>query len=450
MQTNFTLAQLADPNIAVSEQILRGCVHCGFCLATCPTYTLLGDECDSPRGRIYLIKELLESGQPAGADFTTHIDRCLSCLSCMTTCPSGVHYMHLVDHARGYIERTRVRPWADRHFRRILCSILPFPSRFRLALRGARLLRRPALVLLDYLTAADKSAAALTEAGLAARLEALMRLVPTKPPASEPLGAPGCYPATGTRHGRVALLTGCAQPVLAPRINAATIRLLNRLGIEVVVPPDMGCCGALSHHMGQEDAALAAARINVAAWSREMDDGGLDAIIMNTSGCGTTVKDYGFMLREDEEWRAKAERVSGLTRDISEYLLEIGPLPASRIADAPLLAYHSACSLQHGQKLREAPVALLRQAGFEVRELAEGHLCCGSAGTYNILQPGLAEALKARKLAAIKKSGASIVASGNIGCMTQLSSDDSLTFVHSVQLLDWATGGEPPEALQKT
>ncbi|MDD9927526.1 MAG: glycolate oxidase subunit GlcF [Rhodospirillaceae bacterium] len=426
MQTNFSLAQLADPNIAEANQILRNCVHCGFCTATCPTYVLRGDELDSPRGRIYLIKQMLESGEAAPARVVRHIDRCLSCLSCMTTCPSGVHYMHLVDHARAHIEETYERPFAERKLRDLLAWLLPKPKLFRLALIGAWF---------------AKPFAALAPG----RLKALLSMAPASVPPPSAVDRPQVHAAEGARRGRVALLTGCAQKVLNPAINEATVRLLNRQGIDVVVARGAGCCGALTHHMGRTDDSHAKAAANVRAWTAEIEGEGLDAIVINASGCGTTVKDYGFMFRGDPALREKAERVSALTRDISEYLLEIG-LEASTPREGLAVAYHAACSLQHGQKITEAPKTLLAEAGFDVRPVPEAHICCGSAGTYNLLQPELATQLRDRKLTNIECTGAAVIAAGNIGCMQQLAAG-GLPVVHTVELLDWATGGPAPDTL---
>jgi glycolate oxidase iron-sulfur subunit len=433
MQTNFSPAQLADPNIAESNRILRTCVHCGMCTATCPTFLLLGDELDSPRGRIYLIKDMLESGRPATEPVVRHIDRCLSCLSCMTTCPSGVHYMHLVDHARAYIEETYRRPFPDRALRRMLSFLLPYPARFRLALMGARL-ARPFAGLIP-----GKSMTA-------ARLRAMLRLAPARLPAASAIGRPRVYPALGPRRARVGLLTGCAQQVLAPSINEATIRLLTRMGIEVVVTKGQGCCGALDHHMGHHRPAMRLARANIAAWTAEIEGEGLDAIVVNASGCGTTLKDYGHMFRNEPEAQAAA-KVASLAADISEVLTRFGYAP-SRPPPGITVAYHAACSLQHGQKITAEPKMLLKRAGFVVKEPAEAHICCGSAGTYNLLQPEIAGQLKARKLAAIARTGAALIASGNIGCLTQLG-DAEIPAVHTVELLDWMAGGPEPAALAR-
>ena len=433
MQTNFSTQQLRDPDTAVANQILRTCVHCGFCTATCPTFVLLGDELDSPRGRIYLIKDMLESGRAATADVVTHVDRCLSCLSCMTTCPSGVNYMHLVDHARTVIERTYRRPWHDRALRALLAYVLPRPALLRVSLMAARI-GRPLAGLIP-----GKSV-------LANRLRALLALAPRQLPSRGDMAGACVYPAVGARRGRVALLAGCAQNVLDPEINAATIRLLTRLGVEVVVAEGAGCCGALTHHMGKHDPAMASARANIAAWTREVEGGGLDAIVVNTSGCGTTVKDYGHMFRsEPAPWAERAAKVAGLALDITEYLSRIGYAP-TRPAPGLTVAYHAACSLQHGQQVAAAPKTLLRAAGFTVVEPAEGHLCCGSAGTYNLLQPEIATRLRARKLGNIAATQPDLVAAGNIGCITQLSGD-ALPVLHTVQLLDWMAGGPVPAAI---
>ena len=426
MKTDFTLAQLADPDVARANEILRACVHCGFCTATCPTYVMLGDERDSPRGRIYLIKDMLERGAAAPASVTTHVDRCLSCLSCMTTCPSGVHYMHLVDYARVRIEETGRRPFAERMLRALLAAVLPRPRLFRLALWGALPLRPFARAL-------------------PGRLRTLVEMAPRRLPKRSADLRPGRFPARGRRRARVALLAGCAQRVLAPEINRATVRLLTRHGCEVTVAGDSGCCGALTHHMGRRGEALRAARRNVAAWRREIDGEGLDAIVVNASGCGTTVKDYGHMLRGDPQWADGAATVAGRTRDITEWLEEIG-LDAPRKVPRLRVVYQAACSLRHGQKVTTAPQALLRRAGFEVVEPAEAHLCCGSAGTYNLLQPRLATSLQRRKIDALRACSPDIVASGNIGCMTQLAGV-GVPVLHTAQLLDWATGGPDPRTV---
>jgi glycolate oxidase iron-sulfur subunit len=429
MQTSFTLAQLADPDLAESEKILHACVHCGFCTATCPTYVTLGNELDSPRGRIYLIKDMLEAGRPADAETVTHIDRCLSCLACMTTCPSGVNYMHLVDHARAHIEKTYRRPLADRIIRTLLAKILPYPSRFRMALKFAGLARAFLPLLRTY--------EALKP------LAAMLDLAPKEPPAAPRRPAPSRVMKTGAR---VALLSGCAQSVLDPGINGATERLLGRLGIEIVPTPGESCCGALVHHMGREEEALAFARGNVNAWMKAVESGRLDAILITASGCGTTIKDYGFMLRNDPAYAEKAAHVSALAKDVTEYLATLD-LPEPAIEPGLTVAYHSACSMQHGQKITRQPKELLKRAGFAVTEPREAHLCCGSAGTYNILQPGISRRLRDRKVKNIEATKPDLVATGNIGCITQIAGGTQLPILHTVELLDWAYGGPRPARL---
>ena len=431
MQTTFTLAQLADPQLAEADKILRACVHCGFCTATCPTYVLLGDELDSPRGRIYLMKEMLEQERPATREVVKHIDRCLSCLACMTTCPAGVHYMHLVDQGRDHIEKTYTRPIGDRLIRALLAWVLPYPARFRTAL-VAGLLARPLAPLFWLL-------------GFR-RVAAMLRLTPARRPAPPQDILGKVYPAAGKRRGRVALLSGCVNPVLAPSTTEATIRLLNRSGIEVVIAQGESCCGSLVHHMGRETQALAQARNNIDAWTRELDGEGLDAIVITVSGCGTTIKDYGYLLRSDPLYARKAAEISALAKDVTEYLSGVRLPPNQSIGLT--VAYHSACSLQHGQQVTRQPRDLLTKMGFVVKDVPEGHLCCGSAGTYNILQPELAGRLRARKIANIERTNPDVIATGNIGCMTQISAGTAIPVVHTVELIDWATGGPVPEALK--
>ncbi len=435
MQTTFLPEQLKVPAIARSNEILRSCVHCGFCTATCPTYQVLGDELDSPRGRIYLIKDMLETGRPADEKTVKHIDRCLSCLACMTTCPSGVHYMHLVDHAREYIEQTYKRPLMDRVLRWTLAQILPYPTRFRLALLGARIGRPFAFLLPD------------------ARLRAMLAMAPKHIPPVSRNDDPQSFAPVGPRKKRVALMTGCAQKALNTDINDATIRVLTRLGCEVVVAQGAGCCGALTHHMGKTAESHATAGRNIRAWAAEMKGAGLDAIVINTSGCGTTVKDYGHMFRQDAALAADAAAVAGIARDISEVLIELLPEGATAFraegADQVRVAYHAACSLQHGQKIKTFPKDLLKRAGFKVVEPADSHLCCGSAGTYNLMQPEISGQLKALKVQTLEAVRPDIIAAGNIGCMMQIGGGTDIPIVHTVELLDWATGGPRPAALDR-
>ena len=426
MQTSFTVEQLKDPGIARANAVLRTCVHCGFCTATCPTYQVLGDELDSPRGRIYLIKDMLEQARPADAQTVKHIDRCLSCLACMSTCPSGVHYMHLVDQARAYIEATYKRPFMDRMLRAVLARIIPYPMRFRLAMAGAKLARPFRALVPD------------------ARLRAMLDMAAVPIPPVSRNDDPQVFAPVGEKRMRVALMTGCAQKALNTDINDATIRLLRRLGAEVVVAQGAGCCGALTHHMGKGDLAHHAAAANIRAWMAEKDAAGLDAIVINTSGCGTTVKDYGHMFRSDP-LAAEAATIAGLAMDVSEVVTKLG-LPQG----APKgirVAYHAACSLQHGQQIKTLPKDLLKRAGFTVVEPADSHLCCGSAGTYNLLQPEISQQLKARKVQTLEAKAPDIIAAGNIGCMMQIGSGTQVPIVHTVELLDWATGGPKPRGL---
>ncbi len=435
MKTEFSLAQLANPDIAEADKILRACVHCGFCTATCPTYVLLGDELDSPRGRIYLIKEMLEKDKPPTREVVKHIDRCLSCLACMTTCPSGVNYMHLVDQARVRIEREYTRPLTERALRAVLAWVLPRPKLFRLSMILARL-GRPLAALLPA------SAPGAATPSLSRRIKAMLALAPRGLPPPGPARG-SVFPAIGRKRGRVALLQGCAQQVLAPRINRAAISLLTRHGIEVVLVKDEQCCGALTHHLGRDGDALARARANITAWLDEAGRGGLDAIVVTTSGCGTVIKDYGFMLREDRDFAGPAAKISALARDISEYVGELD-LPVPQRRSDLVVAYHSACSLQHGQKIAQLPKELLSKNGFVVKDVPESHLCCGSAGTYNILQPDIADRLRDRKIANIAMVKPDMIAAGNIGCMVQIAGGTSVPVVHTIELLDWATGGPRP------
>ena len=425
MQTHFSAEKLKDPHTAEANKILRSCVHCGFCTATCPTYVLLGDELDSPRGRIYLIKNMLEKEEPATADTVKHIDRCLSCLSCMTTCPSGVNYMHLIDQARVHVEETYQRPLLERVLRAVLAFTMPRPKLFTLALAMANL----AGPFKAFLPATD-----------ARRVGALLGLLPRRKIELEAVGHPGTYPAERKQIGRVALLMGCVQSVIEPSINAATIRLLTRLGYEVVVSGEEACCGSLTHHMGNEADAIARVRRSVDQWTKAK----VDAVIVTASGCGTTIKDYGFMLRLDPAYAEKGAAISAKARDIVEFL---GNIPPPAQPKPMRVAYHSACSMQHGQKMGNRAQVLLARAGFDVQDVPEGHLCCGSAGTYNIMQPEIAENLRDRKVANILSTKPQAIATGNIGCITQIATATQIPILHSIELLDWAYGGPKPQKL---
>jgi len=446
MKTEFSLVQLADPDIKEADKILRACVHCGFCTATCPTYVLLGDELDSPRGRIYLIKEMLEQDQQPTADVVKHIDRCLSCLSCMTTCPASVNYMHLVDQARVRVEQKYQRPLPDRLIRSLLAFVLPRPGVFRAGMVAARL-AKPLAGLLPGSSEPSHPPSVFD------RLRAMLALAPITLPEQGP-SAGTVFPAQGPKRGRVALLQGCAQQVLGPHINQAAIRLLTRLGIEVVLVAEEQCCGSLTHHMGRDDDALAHARANIDVWVKEADRNGLDAILVTTSGCGTTIKDYGYMLREDAIYAANAARVSKLALDITEYVATLDVQWPAQRSDI-VVAYHSACSLQHGQKITQLPKELLFKSGFVVKDVPESHLCCGSAGTYNILQPDIARRLRERKIANIASVEPDIISAGNIGCMVQIGSirnnaGEPIPVVHTIELLDWMTGGPKPARAEIT
>ena len=427
MQTFFNEDQLLESDFKRSNEVLRACVHCGFCTATCPTYQVLGDELDSPRGRIYLIKDMLENNRVPDQKTVKHIDRCLSCLACMSTCPSGVHYMHLVDHARAYVEDKYKRPLFERLLRWALVKILPYPTRFRLALLGAKMARPIARFLPDP------------------RLRAMIAMAPKQVPPVSRNDDPQSFVPSIARKKRVVLMTGCAQRALNTDINDATIRLLQRLGCEIVIPQGQGCCGALTHHLGKTTESHAAAAQNIRAWQSEIYHGGLDAVVINTSGCGTTVKDYGHMFR-DSDLAEEAAQISKLTMDVSELLMQLD-MPDLEQKNIKV-AYHAACSLQHGQQIKTFPKTLLQKAGFTVLEPADPHLCCGSAGTYNLMQPEISSQLKTRKVANLEALQPDIIAAGNIGCMMQIGSGTAVPVVHSVELLDWATGGPQPAALR--
>jgi len=434
MQTNFSKQQLKDKDNKSSEKILRKCVHCGVCNATCPTYNLLGNELDGPRGRIYLIKDMIENNKPANENIVKHIDRCLSCYSCMTTCPSGVNYMHLIDHGRMHIEKTFKRPFADRFIRNFLSQILPYPLRFRI-IGTLTLFTKPFSFIFPK------------------KIKDMIKLMPTNFPKKNLLKKE-IYPAENIKKplARVALLTGCVQQVISPQINEATIRLLNRHGIEVVVPKDIDCCGSLNHHLGKSDLAGQTFKKNISIWYNEYLKNGLDAIISNTSGCGTTLKDYGFIFRWNDDLKKKAKKISELTKDISEYLdenVKLNFVKNNENNKDYKIAYHSACSMQHGQKIHDAPIDLIKKTGNKVLEIPEGHLCCGSAGTYNLLQSDIAKKLLKNKILNIDKINPEFIATGNIGCITQIANGTKVPILHTVEIIDWYTGGPKPKILRK-
>ena len=432
METHFSKEQLKDEDNKSSEKIFRKCVHCGFCNATCPTYQLLGDELDGPRGRIYLIKDMLENDKPANEKIVKHIDRCLSCYSCMTTCPSGVNYMHLIDHGRSHIEKTYKRPFNERVIRSFLSIVIPNPTYFRI-IGMLTLLVKPFRFIFPK------------------KISEMIDLMPGKFP-KKTLHKKKVYSAQKTKRiARVALLTGCVQKVLSPQINEATIRLLNRHGIEVVVPKGIGCCGSLNHHLGKSDLAHQTFKKNISIWYDEYLKNGLDAIISNTSGCGTTLKDYGFIFRSDEDFKKKAKKISELTKDITEYLDENIKLDFIRHKNNDKeykIAYHSACSMQHGQKIHDVPINLIKKTGNQVFDIPDGHLCCGSAGTYNLLQSDIAKKLLKNKISNIEKIKPQFIATGNIGCITQIANGTKIPILHTVEIIDWYTGGLKPKVLR--
>ena len=430
MQTSFTEKQLENKENKTSETILRKCVHCGMCNATCPTYGINGDELEGPRGRIYLIKDMLENNKPANKKIAQHIDSCLSCYSCMTTCPSGVNYMHLIDHGRNYVEETYKRPFIERTFRNILSFVLPRPKVF---------------LTLAILTKFIKPLSFLMPKFLKNSLNLMPDKIPSKKIKTQKIYSP----LNGKKISRVALLTGCVQRVISPEINEATIRLLNRHNVEVVVMPDIECCGSLNHHLGKKEKAKISFVKNIESWHEEYLLNGLDAIISNTSGCGTTLKDYGHIFKNDKEMKKKAKKISELTKDITEYLDENLKLDIKKNEEKKYkIAYHSACSMQHGQKIHDQPKELISKTGNEVLDIPDGHLCCGSAGTYNILHQKMAKSLLRNKVNNIEKITPDFISTGNIGCMTQISTGTRIPIIHTVELLDWFTGGPKPYKLK--
>ena len=429
MQTNFTKKQLQESSIIDANGIIRKCTHCGFCNATCPTYQVAGDELDGPRGRIYLIRDMLENNKPASEKITRHIDRCLSCYACMTTCPSGVNYMHLVDHARNHIEKTYVRPFFDRFIRIFLSIILPSPKLFRIVGYLARI-ANPFKFLFPK------------------KIKNMLKYMPTSFPKSN-YENKEVYSPKGKTFAKVALLTGCVQRVISPQINDSTIDILNRHGVEVIVPKEITCCGSLNHHLGKEDLAHKSFVNNINFWFKCYEERNLDAILVTTSGCGTTLKDYGHIFRDDpdKDLRKKAKIISSLAKDVTEYLGKNIKLNFVEKDKKFKIAYHSACSMQHGQKLHNQPMNLLKKTGNEIVEIPDGHLCCGSAGTYNLLQGEMASELLVRKVSNIDKVKPDFISTGNIGCITQISSGTKIPILHTIEILNWYTGGEKPNAI---
>jgi len=428
VQTNFTEEQLEQKDNKSSEKIIKKCVHCGMCNATCPTFNLLGDELDSPRGRIYLIQDMLENEKKPTANIVKHIDRCLSCYSCMTTCPAGVNYMHLIDHGRKYIEKNYERSFFDKIIRNFLSIVLPNNKLFKLSSLLVKI-AKPFKLLLP------------------SKIKDMMDLMPTFFP-KKMLKEKEIYSPRGKKKiSRVALLTGCVQKEISPQINEATIRILNRHGVEVIVPKKIKCCGSLNHHLGKNEDANIDFVNNINVWYDEYLKGNLDAILSNTSGCGTTIKDYGFIFRNNREMKKKAQKISELTKDVSEYLLDNLKLNFKKKEKNFRIAYHSACSMQHGQKVHSQPIDLLSKTKNEILEIPDGHLCCGSAGTYNILQPKIAKQLLKDKVKNIEGLKPEIIATGNIGCITQISNGTNIPILHTIEILDWYTGGPKPNIL---
>ena len=430
MQTNFSEDQLKNKDNKSTEKIIRKCVHCGMCNATCPTFNLLGDELDGPRGRIYLIKDMIENKRTPTKKVVSHIDKCLSCYSCMTTCPSGVNYMHLIDHGRNYVEQKYKRPFIEKQFRNFLSNTLPKPKIFKFLILFAKLGQ-----IFKFL--------------LPKNLKSMLDVAPKKI-YKKTLKTQRIYKAERKKPtARVALLIGCVQRVVSPQINESTIRVLTRHGVEVITMPEIECCGSLNHHLGKEELARETFKKNINMWYDEYLKNGLDAIISNTSGCGTTLKDYGFIFRDDKELKKKSKKISELTKDITEFLDQ--NLKLSFKKDKGLkkynIAYHSACSMQHGQKVHNQPIDLLEKTGNKVSNIPDGHICCGSAGTYNILQSDIAKKLLNQKIENINKIKPDFISTGNIGCIMQISNGTNIPILHTVELVDWYTGGPKPKSL---
>ena len=408
MQTRLADFIRDTPEGREAEAILRKCVHCGFCTATCPSYQVLGDDLDSPRGRIYLMKRALE-GAPVTAKTRLHLDRCLTCRACETTCPSGVRYGRLVDIGRALVEARAPRRGFERLTRRLLASVLIRPRLFK------------------ALTAVGRVARPLLPGALKAK-------VPGR------VGPPGDWPAP--RHARKMLvLGGCVQPGLAPSINAAAARVLDRFGISLVEAPRAGCCGALRFHLNYQEEGRDDMRALIDAWWPRVERGEVEAIVMTASGCGATVKEYGHLLAHDPAYRHKAERIAALTKDLAE-VIPIDALP--RGVAAGRIAFHSPCTLQHGQQIRGAVESRLARAGFELTAVRDAHLCCGSAGTYSLLQPAIATELRSRKLAALTEGAPDSIATANIGCLTHLQSAAPVPVRHWIEVLDEALRRKMP------
>ena len=424
VRSRLTARHVSDPATARADAVIRSCVRHGFCPQTCPTYLLTGDENDSPRGRIDLIHDMLASDSAPNASTVAHLDSCLSCLGCETTCAARVDYRALIDHAREFIETRYRRPWRERLQRALTIGLLTRPAALRAVFTVARLTRG-------------------LHGGLPTGLRHLASFLPVRNDAAR---LPYRSRPQGPARARVALHAGCVQQVVGARINAASARLLTRLGCEVVVPRGAGCCGALELHVGRAANATARAKACIAAWETELDTHGLDHIVITAAGCGTAVKDYPRLLADEPAWSDRARRVSALACDLSELVSTLDFTPLDDLPALPL-AYHDACSLRHGQRVTAPPRHLLETCGFELIAIPEGHVCCGSAGSYNLLQPAMAARLGERKATAIHSTPAMAVVSGNLGCMVQIERHGLLPVLHTAELLDWASGGPRPEVL---
>jgi glycolate oxidase iron-sulfur subunit len=429
MHIDLSPERLVFPGRGHENSSLGQCMECGFCTIRCPTFVLLRDERDSPRGRVRFARQIVEERLPATAEAIEHLDRCLSCLSCTSACPYGVDHAGLWDAARTVIEETKARPLSERLWRRALVGVLTSPGLFALGLSAAPIGRA-------------------LRAFLPRRIGRLLDQAPRMRPTPNPVIRPQVFPALGARRMRVAMLSGCVQQVLGGAIDAATLRVLTRHGCEVVVAQGGGCCGALPLHLGFAAAAREHARRNLAAW-RQAAAGGLDAIVINASGCGSTVKTYGTLLEGDAAWSEFARHIASITRDVTELLADVG-LDHREKPDGFRVALHLPCSQQHGQGIALGPRQLLEEAGFELCPVTESHLCCGAAGTYNLMQPDISDRLGERKARALDATGARAIATGNLGCLLHLSRFTALPVVHTVELLDWASGGEIPGRLRST
>lgn len=431
MKTQFSAAQLRNPRLVDAEANVRACVSCGLCTATCPTYLLDSDERDGPRGRIMLMRDMLEAGTAPSAETRRHLESCLSCFSCMTTCPAGVNYKHLIDRARAHMHGFRSSRPFDRLMRQILATVLAYPDRLRWAFRLTPILRRV------------RAALAFVGLGPVARLAEMAGAFDRT---SAKFAGPGTAAVTTRKRSRVLLLAGCAQQVVRPDLNDATIRLLARRGVEVEVVARTGCCGGVAQRLGREADAIALAKANVDGWWKAISREPVDAIITNASVCGTVVQDYAHLLKGVEGYEDRAAEIAGLAKDLSTFLETFDLGPPVRWSSLRV-AYLSACTLQHGQRAGGVPKELLGDAGYTVVDIPEGHICCGGAGLAPVLQPEIATRLGARKVDHIRGVRADLVAVGDLACMMHLTEKMEFPIAHTVELLDWAYGGPVPRDL---